>query len=44
MEHASKMNAMSGEVFRYLNFDKIPNSKQAEEQAKARIIPTLNVA
>lgn len=44
MEYASKINAMSGEVFRYLNFDKMPNFKKAEEEAKARIIPTLNVA
>ena len=44
MEYASKINAMSGEVFRYLNFDKMPSFKKAEEEAKARIIPTLNVA
>lgn len=44
MEYASKINAMSGEVFRYLNCDKMPSFKKAEEEAKSRIIPTLNVA
>lgn len=43
MEYASKINAMSGEVFRYLNFDQMPSFKAAEEQAKAQIIPTLSL-
>lgn len=34
-----------GQMQTYLtNFDKMPSFKQAEEEAKARIIPTLNVA
>ncbi|MBT1451047.1 bifunctional aconitate hydratase 2/2-methylisocitrate dehydratase [Glaciecola sp. XM2] len=44
MEYASKIESMSGEVFRYLNFDRIESFKKAEEDAKANIIPTLNVA
>jgi len=44
MEYASKIESMSGEVFRYLNFDRIESFKKAEEEAKANIIPTLNVA
>jgi aconitate hydratase 2/2-methylisocitrate dehydratase len=44
MEYASKIESMSGEVFRYLNFDRIESFKQAEDEAKAKIIPTLNVA
>jgi aconitate hydratase 2/2-methylisocitrate dehydratase len=44
MEYASKIESMSGEVFRYLNFDRIDSFKQAEDEAKAKIIPTLNVA
>jgi len=44
MEYAGKINAMGADIYRYLNFDKMPNFKKAEEEAKARIIPTLNVA
>jgi aconitate hydratase 2/2-methylisocitrate dehydratase len=44
MEYASKIESMSSEVFRYLNFDRISSFKQAEDEAKANIIPTLNVA
>ncbi|MDT0596612.1 bifunctional aconitate hydratase 2/2-methylisocitrate dehydratase [Glaciecola petra] len=44
MEYADKIDSMRSEVFRYLNFDKIDSFKQAEEDAKAKIIPTLNVA
>ena len=44
MEYASKIDSMSSEVFRYLNFDKMDSFKAAEEKAKANIIPTLNVA
>ncbi len=44
MEYASKIDAMSGDVFRYLNFDRMDVFKKAEEAAKATIIPTLNVA
>jgi aconitate hydratase 2/2-methylisocitrate dehydratase len=44
MEYASKIDSMSSEVFRYLNFDKMESFKAAEEKAKANIIPTLNIA
>ena len=43
MQFANKIDAMSGEVFQYLNFDQMPDFKKAEEEAKANIIPTLNV-
>lgn len=44
MEYANKIDSMSGDVFRYLNFDRMDEFKKAEEEAKAKIIPTLNVA
>ncbi|MFW8592550.1 bifunctional aconitate hydratase 2/2-methylisocitrate dehydratase [Glaciecola sp. 2405UD65-10] len=44
MDYADKIDSMSSEVFRYLNFDKIESFKKAEDEAKAKIIPTLNVA
>nr|WP_136252557.1 bifunctional aconitate hydratase 2/2-methylisocitrate dehydratase [Ningiella ruwaisensis] len=44
MDYASKIDSMSAEVFRYLNFDQMDVFKKAEEEAKAKIIPTLNVA
>jgi aconitate hydratase 2/2-methylisocitrate dehydratase len=44
MEYAGKIESMSGEVFRYLNFDRIESFKKAEDAAKANIIPALNVA
>jgi aconitate hydratase 2/2-methylisocitrate dehydratase len=44
MEYADKIDSMSAEVYRYLNFDKIDSFKKAEENAKAKIIPSLNVA
>jgi len=44
MEYANKIESMSGEVFRYLNFDKMPKFAKAAEAAKADIIPTLNIA
>lgn len=44
MEYAGKIDSMSGDVFRYLNFDRMDEFKKAEEAAKANIIPTLNVA
>lgn len=44
MQYASKIESMSGDVFRYLNFDRMDEFKKAEEEAKANIIPTLNVA
>lgn len=43
MEYAAQIDSMSGEVFKYLNFDQMPDFKKAEEEAKANIIPTLNV-
>ena len=44
MQYASKIESMSSEVFRYLNFDKMPKFTQASDKAKADIIPTLNIA
>ncbi|WP_100656118.1 bifunctional aconitate hydratase 2/2-methylisocitrate dehydratase [Alteromonas flava] len=44
MQYASKIDSMSSEVFKYLNFDQMEVFKQAEDAAKANIIPTLNVA
>ncbi|MBD3585911.1 bifunctional aconitate hydratase 2/2-methylisocitrate dehydratase [Salinimonas sp. HHU 13199] len=44
MEYAGKIDSMSADVYRYLNFDKMESFKQAEEDAKANIIPTLNIA
>lgn len=43
MEYASKIESMSGEVFRYLNFDRMPKFSKAAEAAKANIIPALNI-
>lgn len=43
LQFANKIDAMSGEVFKYLNFDQMPDFKKAEEAAKENIIPTLNV-
>ncbi len=44
MEYAGKIDSMSSEIFTYLNFDRMDEFKKAEEDAKAKIIPTLNVA
>ncbi|MCC2617825.1 bifunctional aconitate hydratase 2/2-methylisocitrate dehydratase [Aestuariibacter halophilus] len=44
MAYASKINSMSGDIFRYLNFDRMDEFTQAEQAAKANIIPTLNIA
>ena len=44
MEYANKIESMSGDVFRYLNFDRMPSFKAAEEEAKKNIIPTLKIA
>lgn len=44
MEYANKIESMSGDVFRYLNFDRMDEFKKAEDEAKANIIPTLNIA
>ncbi|MGB2741391.1 MAG: aconitase family protein, partial [Cognaticolwellia sp.] len=44
MEYANKIESMSGDVFRYLNFDRIEEFKQAEAAAKEKIIPALNIA
>ena len=44
MEYASKIDSMAGEVYKYLNFDRIEAFKAAEEKAKASIIPALNIA
>lgn len=44
MEYASKIESMHADVFRYLNFDRMPEFKEAEDKAKVNIIPTLNIA
>jgi aconitate hydratase 2/2-methylisocitrate dehydratase len=44
MQYASKIESMSGDVFRYLNFDRMDVFKKAEDEAKKNIIPTLNLA
>jgi len=44
MQYASKIESMHGDVFRYLNFDRMQAFTQAAEEAKANIIPTLNIA
>ena len=44
MEYAGKIDSMAADVYRYLNFDQMESFKQAEEDAKAKIIPTLNIA
>jgi aconitate hydratase 2/2-methylisocitrate dehydratase len=44
MDYANKIDSMSSEVFRYLNFDRMDSFKKAEDEAKAKIIPTLNLA
>nr|WP_297347219.1 bifunctional aconitate hydratase 2/2-methylisocitrate dehydratase [uncultured Glaciecola sp.] len=44
MEYASKIESMSSEVFRYLNFDRMSKFSKAAEAAKANIIPALNIA
>lgn len=44
MEYAQSIDAMSGEIYKYLNFDQMPEFKKAEDNAKQTIIPTINVA
>ena len=44
MEYANKIESMSGDVFRYLNFDRMDVFKKAAREAKDNIIPTLNIA
>ncbi|CUS47330.1 MAG: bifunctional aconitate hydratase 2 / 2-methylisocitrate dehydratase AcnB [Idiomarinaceae bacterium HL-53] len=44
MEYAQNINAMSGEIYKYLNFDQMPDFQAAEKKAKENIIPTINVA
>ncbi len=44
MEYADKIDSMSSEIYRYMNFDQMDSFKKAEDEAKAKIIPTLNVA
>lgn len=43
MEYVSKINVMLGEVFCYLNFDKMFSFKKVEEEVKVCIILILNV-
>jgi aconitate hydratase 2/2-methylisocitrate dehydratase len=44
MEYANKIDSMSSEVFRYLNFDRMESFKKQGEAAKPNIIPSLNLA
>ncbi|HLV47833.1 MAG TPA: hypothetical protein VKY35_02105, partial [Aliidiomarina sp.] len=44
MEYAQSLDAMSGEIYKYLNFDEMPDFQAAEKKAKELIIPTINVA
>ncbi|WP_018982787.1 bifunctional aconitate hydratase 2/2-methylisocitrate dehydratase [Salinimonas chungwhensis] len=44
MEYAGKIDSMAADVYRYLNFDKMESFKKAEDDAKANIIPALNIA
>ncbi|MDF2179523.1 bifunctional aconitate hydratase 2/2-methylisocitrate dehydratase [Aliiglaciecola sp. CAU 1673] len=44
LQYAGKIDAMAGDIYRYLNFDRMDEFKKAEDAAKAKIIPTLNVA
>jgi aconitate hydratase 2/2-methylisocitrate dehydratase len=44
MAYATKIESMSAEVFKYLNFDRMDAFKAAAEAAKANIIPALNIA
>lgn len=44
MDYANKIESMSADVFRYLNFDRMDVFKKAEEAAKKNIIPALNIA
>ncbi|MCO4321511.1 bifunctional aconitate hydratase 2/2-methylisocitrate dehydratase [Aliidiomarina quisquiliarum] len=44
MEYAASLDAMSGEIYKYLNFDEMPDFQAAEKKAKELIIPTFNVA
>lgn len=43
-EYAQGINAMAGEVYKYLNFDQMDAFREAEKAAKENIIPTINVA
>ena len=44
MADATKIESMSAEVFKYLNFDRMDGFKKAAAEAKATIIPALNIA
>jgi aconitate hydratase 2/2-methylisocitrate dehydratase len=44
MQYAQNIDAMAGEVYKYLNFDQMAEFKSAEDNAKQTIIPTINVA
>jgi aconitate hydratase 2/2-methylisocitrate dehydratase len=44
MAYATKIESMSAEVFKCLNFDRMDAFKKAAEAAKANIIPALNIA
>lgn len=44
MEFAGKIDSMSADIYKYLNFDRMDEFKAAEQEAKENIIPTLSIA
>lgn len=44
MEFAGKIDSMSADIYKYLNFDRMDEFKAAEAEAKEKIIPTLSIA
>lgn len=44
MKYAQNIDAMAGEVYKYLNFDQMAEFRKAEDNAKQTIIPSINVA
>jgi aconitate hydratase 2 / 2-methylisocitrate dehydratase len=43
MAYAQDINAMAGEVYKYLNFDQMDAFRAAEAAAKANVIPSINL-
>jgi aconitate hydratase 2/2-methylisocitrate dehydratase len=44
MAYAQDINAMAGEVYKYLNFDQMDAFRAAEAAAKANVIPSINLS
>jgi aconitate hydratase 2/2-methylisocitrate dehydratase len=38
MQYAQKLDSMSGEIYRYMNFDQIESFQKAANEAKAKVI------